>query len=116
MIRVSRRGLLSCVLAAPVLLRAAQAQAATQHLTIKGMAFAPARLALAKGDHLIVTNDDAMPHSCTADDGQFDTGRLAKGQSAELTLTAAGEFSFHCSVHPAMRGVITVPLGRRSCT
>ena len=32
------------------------------------------------------TNNDTAPHTATADDGAFDTGEIAPGASATVTL------------------------------
>ena len=101
-----RRTILITALAAPVALAAGAARAATHDLTIKGMAFSPKSLAVAAGDTVVVTNLDSAPHTCTADGGAFETPRLKKGQTAEITIAAAGSFPFHCAVHSGMKGVI----------
>ena len=102
-----RRTLLKTALAAPIALVATGARAASHDLTIKGMAFSPKSLAVAVGDTIVVTNMDSAPHTCTADGGSFETPRLKKGQSAQITIAAAGAFPFHCAVHPGMKGEIT---------
>jgi plastocyanin len=60
------------------------------------------------GTTVIVRNDDSVAHTVTADDGSFDSGRIDGGSTGEVTLTAAGTFTFHCELHPAMSGTITV--------
>jgi len=64
---------------------------------------------LRPGQRIVVTNNDSVPHSLTADDGQFDTGLLQPGeQAAILAPPTPGDFSFFCAVHPAMTGSFTV--------
>lgn len=84
------------------------AQAATVEVTIQGMKFDPADLAIKAGDTVTFTNQDGVPHTATADDGSFDTGRLTRGKSASLTFSAKGSYAYHCAVHPTMKGKITV--------
>ncbi len=60
------------------------------------------------GTTVIVRNEDSAGHTVTADDGSFDSGRIDGGSTSEVTFTAAGTFTFHCEVHPAMSGTITV--------
>lgn len=98
------RPLFACV---ALSLAAAPAHAATHEVDIKGMAFVPADLMVAAGDTVIFTNRDATPHTATAADGSFDTGRLGKGQSASVTLGAAGVIAYACKLHPMMKGKIT---------
>lgn len=77
-------------------------------LTIKDFAFSPEPLSVPVGTVVKVVNEDDAPHTATADDMSFDTGELARGESAEITLSAAGEFSYQCDIHDYMRGVIRV--------
>ncbi len=89
------------------LLTALPARAATDHaVAIQGMKFNPADLTVAVGDTVTFTNMDGAPHTGTAKDGSFDTGRLSKGQSATVTIAAAGDHDYVCAVHPSMKGVI----------
>ena len=105
---LTRRGTLAGLLALPLALTATRTRAATHAVTIEGFAFSPAELTASVGDTITVTNNDGAPHTLTAEDGSFDTGRLNRGESAEITLNAAGTFPFKCAFHPAMRGTITV--------
>ena len=90
-------------------LAALSARAATDHaITIKGMKFNPADLTVAVGDTVTFTNADSAPHTATADDGSFDTGKLGKGQGAALTFAGKGDFAYHCNIHRSMKGVIHV--------
>jgi plastocyanin len=54
------------------------------------------------------TNADGAPHTATADDSSFDTGKLTKGQSASLTFTSSGVFAYHCNIHRSMKATVTV--------
>ena len=94
-------------LSAIAVLPALPARAATDHaITIKGMKFTPADLTVAVGDTVTFTNADSAPHTGSADDGSFETGKLSKGKSATLTIAGSGDFPYHCNVHRNMKGVI----------
>ena len=54
------------------------------------------------------TNKDGAPHTASANDGSFETGRLSKGASASVTFAAAGTFDYFCNVHKSMKAVIIV--------
>jgi len=108
MTTLTRRSTLAALLATPLALIAGKSRAATHSVTIEGFAFSPAELTVAVGDTITFTNNDRAPHTATADDSSFDTGRLNRSQSGEITLTAAGSFPFKCSFHPNMTGTITV--------
>jgi len=82
------------------------AKAATYQVTIQGMAYSPASFKVAAGDTIIFVNSDRMPHTATAEDGAFDTGQIAPGQSARVTIPA-GTHPYFCTFHPGMKGVAT---------
>lgn len=42
----------------------------------------------------------------------FDSGPIALSGSFETTLGAEGVFNYHCSIHPSMRGKVTVAAGQ----
>ena len=97
-ILASATALVLC-LATPVL-------AADHAVEIRNMSFSVPALEVAVGDTVTFTNSDAAPHTATARDGSFDTGRLTKGQSATVTITGAGTFDYFCTFHPMMKATI----------
>ena len=76
-------------------------------IVISGFAFSE-DLTVPVGTTVVVRNDDSAGHTWTADDGAFDSGFIDAGGTFEFTFTEAGTFTFHCEVHPAMTGTITV--------
>jgi plastocyanin len=103
---ISRRSVM-IGLSAVATLPAIAARAATDHaVAIQGMKFVPADLSVAVGDTVTFTNMDSAPHTGTANDGSFETGKLSKGQSGTVTISAAGDHAYFCKVHPSMKGVI----------
>jgi plastocyanin len=88
-------------------LAALPAAAADFTVTIQGMTFAPASLSVAPGDTVTFVNQDKAPHTASATDGAFDTGQLSSGESATVTVAAAGTHDYICKVHPSMKGVVT---------
>ena len=89
-----------------VLFAASPAFTAEHAVAIKDMKFVPADIEVAVGDTVTFTNLDNAPHTATATDGSFDTGRLNKGESASVTVGAAGTFPYICEIHPSMEGSI----------
>lgn len=77
-------------------------------VTITGFAFSPATLSVAVGDTVTWTNEDSAPHTVTADDGTFDSGNLATGETFTQTFDTAGTYDYHCTVHPSMTATIVV--------
>ncbi|RTG94499.1 plastocyanin/azurin family copper-binding protein, partial [Thermus scotoductus] len=54
-------------------------------------------------------NQDAAPHTATAEGGAFDTGTLSQGQtSARIVLNQPGTYPYFCRIHPGMQGEIEV--------
>lgn len=108
---IPRRTAIATILAAPLAFSVTRARAAshaaTHEVTIQGFAFQPAELEIAAGDTVSFTNADNAPHTATALDGSFDTGRLNAGDSGSITVAEAGSYEFKCNFHPAMRGTIT---------
>ena len=87
---------------------AAVALAADHAVGIAGLAYSPASLTIAVGDTVTWTNSDTESHTATADDASWDSGSIANGASGTVTFSAAGTFPYHCTIHPAMTGTITV--------
>jgi plastocyanin len=80
----------------------------THTVTIQNFTFEPANLMVKAGDTVMFVNEDSAPHTATADNGAFDTGRLNNGQSAAFQFPAAATLTYSCAFHPNMKGSITV--------
>ena len=87
---------------------AAVSAAASTGVTIKNFAFSPSGSSVHVGDTITWTNQDIAPHTATAKDGSFDTGTINKNKSGSHTFTKAGTFPYICSIHPSMKGTVTV--------
>lgn len=70
--------------------------------------FSPNQLHVTPGTTVVWVNNDTIGHSVTADDGSFDTGIFAQGESASVTFNLPGTYSYHCIVHAMMKGTIIV--------
>ncbi len=78
-------------------------------VTIKSYAYAPPSLTVASGTTVRFNNEDPTNHTATASDmSSFDTGTLAKGKTASVTLSKPGTFTYFCRFHPFMKGTIIV--------
>ncbi|SFJ13021.1 Plastocyanin [Paenibacillus sp. UNC496MF] len=80
----------------------------TYTVEIKDFAFSPAKLDIKAGDSVTFINRDEIEHTATSVDGVFDTDLLAKDASKTVAFKDAGSFSYNCTPHPGMKGVITV--------
>ena len=73
------------------------------------MSFSPDPAIVNVGQRVAWRNSAGAIHTATQNGGSFDTGTLNSGAtSAAVTMSAAGSFGYHCSLHPAMVGTLTV--------
>ena len=75
--------------------------------------YSPTAITVVIGVNNTVTwiNNDVAPHTVTALDGSFDSGIFNPGQSWTHTFTTPGTYTYHCTLHPWMSGIITVKSG-----
>jgi plastocyanin len=76
--------------------------------SMRGMAYAPARIEVEAGTTVEWTNDDSLEHTVTSTGGAFDSGLIAPGARWRHTFTERGEYAFSCTPHPFMRGTVVV--------
>jgi plastocyanin len=82
--------------------------AARIDINILDFAFSPSKSRIAVGDTVRWTNMDSAPHTSTSDNGIWNSGTLAQGQSYSRVFTSTGTFPYHCAVHPSMKDTIFV--------
>jgi plastocyanin len=81
----------------------------TKTVLIQDFSFKPAHITIKRGTKVRWTNRDSTAHTATANNGRsFDSGRLGKGQRYTHTFKSAGKKSYHCEIHPHMRGSVVV--------
>jgi len=93
---------------ATIFLSAAAAVGASQSVDIRDMRFDPGTVTIHVGDTVEWKNTDDRDHTITASDGSFDSGNLSSGASFRHTFKSAGKYSYKCSYHPRMKGVVVV--------
>lgn len=71
-------------------------------------AFVAADVTVAAGTWITWTNEDPTPHTVTADGGAFDSRQMDPGDRFRTVFSTAGDYPFHCEIHPTMAGVIHV--------
>src|SRR4051812_11846833 len=86
---------------------AAQQDAAVA-VSVVDFAFDPGTISVPVGTTVTWTNTGSRPHTITADDGSFDSGRLDPGEQFSQTFDKSGPFTYHCGFHPDMQGSIVV--------
>jgi plastocyanin len=87
----------------------AHAQATTHSVVIKQYAYSPASLSVDQGDTVTWTNQDSVEHDVKVTQGpaSFQSPLLGKGESWSHTFSAAGTYSYICSVHPDMKASVS---------
>lgn len=90
-------------------LRTQDGTGAVPHIVMSSYQFLPSTVTVKAGSFVTILNQDAPAHTVTDDSpGGGDTGRMRNGKTITVKFTEPGEFNFHCSIHPSMRGKIIV--------
>lgn len=72
------------------------------------MAF-PATSTVKVGSTVTWTNNDAMAHTVTSDDGViFNSGSIDYGKSFSYAANTVGSFAYHCNFHANMKATLVV--------
>ncbi|HEY8082539.1 MAG TPA: cupredoxin family copper-binding protein [Solirubrobacterales bacterium] len=77
-------------------------------MRISGFAYDPDPVTIQVGGKVTWLNEDAEPHTATAEDGAFDTGVLEEGKLKSESFKEAGTFTYVCTIHPGMNGTVEV--------
>ena len=77
-------------------------------IQIDGFRFTPIALDVAVGTQVIWTNKQNVPHDVTADDSQYASATLVTDATYSHTYSAAGTYTYHCSIHPFMKATVVV--------
>jgi plastocyanin len=73
------------------------------------LSFDPPQINVPTGSIVSWTNADSIQHTVTSDEqGLFDAGPISLGDTFENVFDSAGEFGYHCAIHPFMTGVVMV--------
>ena len=76
---------------------------------IEGMRFVPETLTVHRGESIVWTNYDPVPHTVTAmRQRAFDSHALAPNASWSYVAGKPGKYPYHCTSHPAMRATLIV--------
>ena len=80
---------------------------------IESLCYIPESLSVDVGSKVVWINQDAAFHSVTSgeygeSDGMFDSGHMDPEERFEYVFNDAGQFLYHCTLHPWMTGVVEV--------
>lgn len=74
---------------------------------VRGMAFNPPEVHIRPGGRVTWQFNDREPHTVTADNKSFDSGERGSGEF-RLHFGEPGTYSYHCAIHPDMKGRVIV--------
>ena len=77
-------------------------------IDIRQLAFERARIEVPTGTTIEWINRDPLAHTVTADDGSFASGFVQPGAAWKHAFERPGNYTYYCTPHPFMRGVIVV--------
>lgn len=72
------------------------------------LAFTPQHIRIRAGESVTWVNRDPLEHTVTADDGSWTSPLLGGGGRYRRTFSQPGRYTFHCTPHPQMTGVVIV--------
>lgn len=82
--------------------------ARAEKVAIVEFTYEPDPVVVQAGGKVTWQNEDAAPHTATADDDSWDTGTIAQGKIGSETFKDPGTFAYYCEIHPTMRGTVEV--------
>ena len=78
---------------------------------MKNTAFDPASITVSVNSTVTWTNKDGYSHDVTATDSSFYSGTIPSGATYTHQFTTAGTYTYRCTFHPGMTGVVVVKGG-----
>lgn len=79
-------------------------------VTLHDYSFDPPVINITQGTRVNWINKEGVEHTVVSDpDGSlFQSGELHKDEIYSYTFENAGEYDYHCSIHPTMKGKVIV--------
>ena len=88
---------------------------ATTEVAIQDGKFEPETIKVKVGDTVTWTNEDSRshivasdPHPIHTDLSALESDNLSPGERYTFTFTEKGEFTYHCHLHPGVKGAVIV--------
>ena len=75
---------------------------------IRKFLFTPKEITVTPGTTIRWINRDETPHTLIANDGSFVSKAMDTDDTYEHTFATEGDFSYFCTLHPFMTGVVHV--------
>lgn len=73
-----------------------------------GFIFTPETITVNVGDTVTWSNTTQAPHTSTSDDGVWDSGNIAPGETYSFTFEEAGTYGYFCAYHEDQVGTVVV--------
>ncbi|PNS07407.1 cupredoxin domain-containing protein [Solilutibacter silvestris] len=77
-------------------------------IVIDKFAFTPGEITVVAGTTVVWLNHDQTPHAIAARDHSFASKAMDTDDRFEHRFATAGDFSYVCSLHPFMTGIVHV--------
>ncbi|HEY3637527.1 MAG TPA: cupredoxin family copper-binding protein [Rhizomicrobium sp.] len=77
-------------------------------IVMKNFSYSPMELSVAAGSTVTWKNLDGEPHTVVSLDGQFRSQALDENDTFSFKFDKPGTYKYICSIHPQMKGTITV--------
>jgi plastocyanin len=94
--------------ALPIAAMAGSTTPAAHTVTIETMSFGAKQLTVRRGDRIVWTNKDLVPHTVTSEAKAFDSGVIAPNASWSYVATESGTYPYVCIYHPTMKALLRV--------
>jgi len=76
---------------------------------IENSAFIPSTITVAANTEITWMNKDGISHTVTSDTGnELNSGNISANGSWSHIFTVAGTFTYHCTIHTAMKATVKV--------
>ena len=102
----ARAFVLCATLVMPAIFAVAAPPAPTVDIT--KFTFVPKEITVVAGTRIIWTNHDGTPHTVTSNDKSFASKGLDTDDKFEHIFASEGDFTYFCTLHPFMTGVVHV--------
>jgi plastocyanin len=84
------------------------ARAADSTVEIRKFAFEPKEITVVPGTKVVWINRDETPHQIKTGDGSFVSTAMDTDDRYEQVFAKEGDFSYVCTLHPFMTGIVHV--------
>ncbi len=85
-------------------------QPANHEVKISNFKFSPAVLKVRPGDTITWINRDIAPHTATARDKSWTTGRIGRNGKDSVLVTKEFALEYFCKFHPVMKGMLEIEI------